>query len=302
MSVLHNVWQSVEEGLTALGDIIWDAAHMIVAMGNAPKCLKSAILLPVDGSLFNGQTAEVYLGEYPTGKYAKRLNAGAFASQSFTITIPWQATDWRKQYHTIYLSLPYCGTVTFPAQELISASSLFVVCYVAQNGAVTYDVSAVGNHNVQLGTYYGNCAGAFMIGESQTSILSSLASTCTAVGGAAATVAAMATGNVAGAITSGASTLTGAIGAMQPCTSMVGGGGGGAYTGGYIASCWTAFHDTTIDPASVAAVMGTPTMSAKQIGTLTGFVKCFNASVAAEAETPTLEKINAYLNGGFYYE
>ena len=276
---------------------------MIVAMGNAPKCIKSAVLLPVDGSLFSGDTLPIYLGEYPTGKSGKRLNAGAFASQSFNITIPWQATDWRKQYHTVYLSLPYCGVLTFPASELINASSFFVVCYVSQNGAVTYEVAAVGaSHTVSIGTYYGNCAGAFMIGESQTSLLTSLAATSSAISGAVATAGAIATGNFAAGAAAGAATISGTLASMQPCTSMVGGGGGGAYTSGYIASCWTAFHDTTVDPASVSASIGTPAMAQKQINTLSGFIQCSNASVAAQAETPTLEAINAYLNGGFFYE
>lgn len=302
MSVIHNIWTSVEEGLTALGDIIWDAAHMIVAMGNAPKCIKSAVLLPIDASLFAGSNEPISLGEYPTGVTGRKLNAGAVARQNFTISIPWQVNDWRRIYHTIYLMLPYSGVIVVPASEVISATGFHILCSVSQNGAVTYEVSAVGNENIGIGVYYGNCAGAFMIGESQTSLLTSISAASSAVGGAAATLAAAATGNVAGAVAAGAGTLSGTLCSMQPNSSMVGGGGGGAYTGSYIASCATIFHDTTVAPDSVAASIGTPAMAQKQIGTLTGYVQCHGASVAADAETPTLEKINAYLNGGFFYE
>lgn len=302
MSVIHNVWNSIEEGLTAIGDIIWDAAHMIVAMGNAPKCLKSAVLLPVDTDLFSGSTENIFLGEYDTKKTGKRINAGAFASQSFTISIPWQATDWRKIYHTIYLSLPYCGVITFPASELINATSFFVVCYVSQNGAVTYEVSAVGNHTVEIGCYYGNCAGAFMIGESQTSLLTSLAATSSAINGAVATAGALATGNFAAAAAGGASAISGTLAALTPCNSMVGGGGGGAYTSNYIASCWTAFHDTTVSPDSISATIGTPAMAQKVIGTLSGYVQTQGASVEVAAEQPIRDRINQLLDGGIFYE
>lgn len=275
---------------------------MIVAMGNAPKCLKSAVLLPVDSDLFSGTVENIWLGEYNTGKTGKRLSAAAVASQTFTIQIPWQATDWRKLYHTVYLSLPYAGVITFPASELINATSFNITCGVSQNGAVTYLVSAVGNHTVDLGYYYGNCAGAFMIGESQTSLLTSLAATSSAISGAVATAGALATGNFAAAAAGGASAISGTLASLTPCNSMVGGGGGGAYTSQYIASCWTAFHDTTVAPESVSASIGTPAMAQKVIGSLSGYVQTQGASVEVAAEQPIRDKINQLLDGGIFYE
>lgn len=309
MSIVHNVWNSIEEGITALGDILWDAAHMIVAMGNAPKCIKSAVLLPVSADDFRGENAIIWLGEYRTGLTGKALHSRAVASQSCSITIPWQANDWRRLYHTVYLFLPYSGVVNIPASEVISASSILVTCFVSQSGAVTYEVNAA--HGTQgqsdyavsdIGVYYGNCAGAFMIGESQSSLLTSLSATSAAITGVAATVAAASTGSVLSTAATGANTLTGVLSSMQPCTSMVGGGGGGAFASSYIPSITTVFHDTTVAPDSVSAAIGTPTMSVKTLGTLSGYIQCSGASVTAAAETPTLEKINAYLNGGFYYE
>lgn len=309
MSVIHNVWNTIEEGLTALGDIIWDAAHMIIAMGNAPKCIKSAVLLPVDGDLFNGQTATIYLGEYNTGLTGKALSAGAVASQFFTIDIPWQANDWRRIYHTIYLELPYAGVITIPASEVIRASGLMVTCFVSQTGAVTYEITAAQGEAGQsgysicaVGTYYGNCAGSFMIGESQTSLLTSLSATSAAIGGAASMMASVAAGSVAGAVASGASTINSVLSSLQPCTSMIGGGAGGAYTSGYVPACCTVFHDTTVAPDSVSSAIGTPTMAVKTIGSLSGYVQTANASVDVAAEQPIRDKINQLLDGGIFYE
>lgn len=309
MSVIHQVWTTIEEGLTALGDIIWDAAHMIVAMGNAPKCIKSAILLPVSADDFRGENAVIWLGEYRTGLTGKALHSRAVASQTCSISIPWQANDWRKLYHTIYLFLPYSGVVNIPASEVISASSILITCFVSQSGAVTYEVNAA--HGTQgqsdyavsdIGVYYGNCAGAFMIGESQSSLLTSLSATSAAITGVAATVSAATTGSVLSAAATGANSITGVLSSMQPCTSMVGGGGGGAFASSYIPSITTVFHDTTVAPDSVSAAIGTPAMAVKTIGSLSGYVQTANASVNVAADAPIRQRINQLLDGGIFYE
>lgn len=40
----------------------------------------------------------------------------------------------------------------------------------------------------------------------------------------------------------------------------------------------------------------------RQISTLTGYMQCVNASVACKGTQAEIEEINAFLNGGFYYE
>lgn len=47
---------------------------------------------------------------------------------------------------------------------------------------------------------------------------------------------------------------------------------------------------------------GRPLYESRKINTLTGFVKCANASIDIDAPLPERNKINDYLNSGFYYE
>ena len=49
-------------------------------------------------------------------------------------------------------------------------------------------------------------------------------------------------------------------------------------------------------------VYGRPSHKNLQISTLSGFIKCQAASIALDAPDTEIEKVNNYLNGGFYYE
>lgn len=59
------------------------------------------------------------------------------------------------------------------------------------------------------------------------------------------------------------------------------------------------YYDTPIDGIEVN---GRPLGRYVQINTLSGYVKCQNASIDIEGHIDEINEINAYLNGGFYYE
>lgn len=50
------------------------------------------------------------------------------------------------------------------------------------------------------------------------------------------------------------------------------------------------------------AHFGRPLCSVRQISTLSGFIKCASASIALAAPDTEIDRVNAYLNSGFYYE
>lgn len=272
--------------------------RQLIATGKAPDCIKSALVVPVDASRFPGTVTAVCLGDYETGIQAKLLTATARATETFTIPIPWQSTDWRRNapYHSVYVYLPYAGVVSLPASELIGAASLTVNLTVTQNGSVVYSVNVRGGVLFKTG---GNCASNLLVGASNINPLSAFGGI--AVGaGAAAGVAAAAT--PLGAVAAGAAGLVGMFNSIAPIPSSIGGGGGGAFTSGYIPQCATIFHDTNVAPDSIAATMGTPTFAQKLLSTLSGFVQTRNVSVSAPAEGPILDRINGLLDGGVYIE
>ena len=148
----------------------------------------------------------------------------------------------------------------------------------------------------------GNCASNYMIGSSNINPLTAVTSVGAAVGSVAAAVA---SGGAALPVVGAAGATGAAFGCMNnvyglPCS--VGGMGGGAFTGGEQSEVIVVSHDTNVTPDSVSASIGTPAMEQKSLGSLSGFVQTANASVAAPAEAPILDEINAFLNGGVFME
>lgn len=277
-----------------LADILASGMRQLIASGKATDCIKSAILLPVDSSQFSGSSETIYLGEYDTGITGKKIRADAVATQVLTVNIPWQASDWRRNapYTNVYLSLPYVGMVPLSPSELIGVSALTITVYISQNGSIVYEVVPSGQYGI-IGRYSGNCGSSYMVGASNFTPMQAL----TSIGGAVAAAGASLINPMAGA-----AVLAGTMNGSAQLPACVGGSGGGAMTSGYIITCWTVYHDTAVDPASVSAAMGTPAMAVKTLSTVPGFVQTRGASVAAEAPEPILAVINSTLDGGVFIE
>ena len=92
------------------------------------------------------------------------------------------------------------------------------------------------------------------------------------------------------------------INAVQQVPTCVGGTGGGAGADGWQVTCVVVYHDTTVDPSSVSAAIGTPAMAVKTIGTLSGFIQTKEASVNASCYEDVRTEINSLMDGGFFYE
>lgn len=281
-------------GLPELIDMLGSGMRQLIASGKATDCIKSAILLPISSSEFSGTSETIYLGEFDTGISGMRVRADSVAFQSVSVSIPWQASDWRRNspYTNIYLSLPYVGMVPLSPSEVIGISSLTISVYISQNGSIVYEVYPAGQTGL-IGRFSGNCGSSYMVGASNFTPMQAL----TSIGGAVAAAGTALVNPMAGA-----AVLAGTMNGSAQLPACVGGSGGGAMTSGYIITCWTVYHDTAVDPASVSAAMGTPAMSVKTLSTVPGYVQTRGASVAAEAPEPILAVINSTLDGGVFIE
>ena len=96
--------------------------------------------------------------------------------------------------------------------------------------------------------------------------------------------------------------LAGTMNGSQQLPACVGSSGGGALTSGYIITCWTVYHNTNVDPASVSAAIGTPKMASQAVGAVPGYVQTRAASVDADAPDYILAEINSALDGGVFIE
>lgn len=280
--------------LAGLSDVLAAGMRQLISSGKATDCIKSALMLPVSPNEFPGVSETIHLGEFDTGITGKKIAASAVAFESVSVSIPWQASDWRRNapYHSIYLSLPYVGMAPLSPSELMGVSALTISVYISQNGGIIYEVYPAG-HTGLIGRFSGNCASNYMVGASNFTPMQAFTTIGGAVTAAAATFANP---------TAGAAMLAGTMNGSQQLPACVGSSGGGALTSGYIITCWTVYHNTNVDPASVSAAIGTPKMASQAVGAVPGYVQTRAASVDADAPDYILSEINSALDGGVFIE
>ena len=289
------------DSLKYIMDTIGKFSTQKISQPSASECIKSAIILPCANSLITESVgSDLYLGEFDTGVDANF--AKDFAQFNYTVAIPWQFSDWRRQspYTNVYLQLPYVGLISLVSETLVGYTSLDIdVVIDVLSGNLLYKVSA-GGHLV--GFYPTNISSGYPIGSSNVSESKAQASI---IGGLVGSAVASATisNPVSGAVAVGASAITGFLGATMPMPMSIGSGGGSAFMdGNNNIICFTECHNTNVSPDSVSGFMGTPTMQVKSLAGLTGYVECKCASVALPASDETITRVNNMLNGGIYIE
>ena len=163
------------------------------------------------------------------------------------------------------------------------------------SGEITYRLR-LGANASDIGRYSGNISIDVPIGKSAVDTVKSAKMVAGGIGAGALK------GGWIGAI---GGAIAGTIGAiyndMTPETNMIGGSGNKAELANIVGS----IHLTRRQfgsrdfPTSVA---GRPLMQNVTLSSLTGFVKCGNASVPVNAHASERDAINSFLNSGFYIE
>lgn len=303
-------WNTVEEALESLGNILCQTDILGNAYQDAPNQIKSCIWVPFDDLQFaDGSSGGLYLGAYAT-HISPLFARTAPVITTTSLTIPWHYSDWRRAVcEDVYLYLPMVGYVSLSGDSLTHTSSLSVkTSATITDGVITYEVSAGGDI---IGVYGGQCAANYPIGISQQASAGEVLQTM--IAGAEKMVAAG-----IGASLSPSSIAMSAIGvgfetantAYQVYNTsntrhntVIGGIGGGAGAGLDLnAKCYTVAHPTVISPSAMQATMGIPTMQPVTLSSLSGYCQCANAHVEAALDGPELDAIDAYLNSGFYIE
>lgn len=297
---------TIEEIVNRLADAIANGFRQLVGSTNAADCIKSAFLIPIPYSYISGTTETVKLGIYNTHKTGKK-RASRGIQTSMNVSIPWQASDWRRNapYTEIYLYIPFIGVIQYPASALIGATWFNILVAIDETAGdaiftVSIDTASGGSATKVIGQYSANIAASFPIGASNITPAALGTSVLAAAGVAAAAVAT----SGAAAVAAGTAGIMGEINSATPIPSSIGSAGGGALLAlwGYAPRCMVIFHDTNVAPSSVSAVIGTPTNQVKSLSGLTGYVETRNASVAGGMTDSERMAINKYLDGGIYIE
>lgn len=292
---------SVENAISDAGrflvELFQSTALAATYMGSIADCIRNCYVLPIDPAAWGGSLAGVYLGRHSTGRQGYSLSAAErVLHDSATVTIPWQASDWRRNapYHEIYLYIPAVGLTTISPSDVIDEVAIHVDVEVDKlSGDAIFNV---GTASKVLAQYTTNVAVNIPVGASNIN----------------PSRAAMAIGDTLGAIASGdiGRTLSDSLGlanAITPQPMSIGSNGGGAFLGlvsfqGKKVYCFTVFHDTTVAPSSVSSEKGTPYNAVLSLASVTGYVQTAGASVSGVMTDTEREKINQLMDGGIYIE
>lgn len=289
----------IENGLTWLAQCAYAAIKQLIATGKADDSIRSAFMLPFTAGSMGDAPERVFLGDYDTGLTASRI-VNRTKGDSATVSIPWQASDWRRNapYHEIFLYVPYIGLIEISPSDVVGETALRVHMEVDLLSGDTICTISTDNANHVIAQYNTNLGAPYAIGSSNINP----ASAATAViGGAATVVSALATGGISAA--AGTAGIIGLANAMQAQPTCIGSNAGGAAVGlSARVVCYTIFHDTVVTPSSVSATIGTPTNAVMSLGSISGYVQTASASVAGAMTDTEREEINSLLDGGVYLE
>ena len=215
--------------------------------------------------------------------------------------------DTNNEYTQYTLSLPGVGFVPLNAEFVGSCiknnMQISVDVYVdIVNGGVTYDISSYEagqiNYKGPYAQFKGNISVDVPIGKSSGNPIRTATTYMSGLAGGGGSAAA---GNVvSGAATIFSSQLEAISNNIRPQVSMIGGNGNKADLRNHTTITLTRRQYGSKDYPT--AVAGRPLMQNVQLSTLSGFVKCGNASVPVNAHASERDAINSFLNSGFYIE
>lgn len=289
----------VVDSIMEIGTTITTGLRQLVGTGSAPNAIRSAMIVPIASGLISGTSETIYLGMYDSGITGKRIT-GRIIGNIIHVGIPWQATGWERNepYHHLYLYLPYVGLIHLPTSDLLNVGSLTISYQIdAVAGTLDYTVyaGAASGVGIAIGHYAANIGSPMAIGASNFTPLQA-ASILSA--GAAGAAGIMAAGGALGAVAAGAASIMGILNNAAPLPSSVGSNGGlsGIEFAGY---CQTSYRAAS---AAVAPVIGSPTMAAVQLGTVSGYCQTRAASVAVSAPDGIRQEINSLLDSGVFIE
>ena len=228
-----------------------------------------------------------------------------------SITIPWDSSqDFTEcaPYTAMKLLVPMYGLVDLNAADFVSASSVVLdYRYDITTGDVTMIISA-GTSGAILQTLQFNVAVDVPIAAITREAGSIMSSTGGLAGSVLGLGASIATGNVAGAAASGVAAITSAAslglnmnGASVSVKGAIQGRAGLAYGDKPQLMLYMMKHADPTRAAHVAAV-GRPVQACDIISNFSGYIQCSDASVSMPGTATEKDRVNSYLNSGFFYE
>lgn len=267
---------------------------------NPFQYIVSCVYVPVDISS-RLTTATVYVGYWSLG-----LTAGKLVDVRpvpVTLTLTWPATPHPNESRGTYV---YCGPYTevdLDVQPFGHVQLPSDIVYADGGVSLAIEIDVI----TGVGTcYVGGRGSPYMTMQSMVGVTIQMAqmardymgTATTAISGVAGTVGAALSGDIAGAIASGASAIDSTVRSQVPRLSTLG------RTGGFSALTTPVIliirYRAIVDEDNNR--LGRPLCKEKTISTIPGYILCENAAVNTRGTSEENSMIVDFMNGGFYYE
>lgn len=289
--------------------------------GSPMDFIQSCIWVPVDGTGFVGTLKlNLYLGDSVVGDYSTTPPEPANISV-YPITTPvkelspivslslgskWQDFRDNQPYTSASLFLPGVGLTDLNINDFYDSNNVNVqTIFDITTGDCTYKIYDDTNELLKTITF--NTAASVSLSQVNINAGGALTGIGGAVGGIVGLGMSAVAMNPLGMAGSAVGILAGASSAImaanQRSTSIKGTNGGRSGFYDALASVVVIRQDTEdCDDASYIARIGRPVGLTHAISNHSGFVQCENASVNVGGTSLEKDRVNQYLNTGFYYE
>lgn len=275
-------------------------------MDSVCGCIK----LPININNFTGVSEHIYFGSYDSQVTGLRLttktlyghNNIALNASAYSLNKTYQNAP---PYSTYSVYLPFVGCVNLDYQAIWSNWQLNLWTYVdLTTGDIIYKIMNEDDTSV-FATYSGNCASDVPISNQKASATKSLAAVGLLIGGAAGAVFTAATGGAGAAVLG-----TFAAGATSSLATAISGLEVHTQTSGSISSALGCKPGVDVVISIYKKViggfnqteMGLPVYQNGSPSSHAGFCQFVSASISVPGFAEECDRINTFLNSGFFYE
>lgn len=272
----------------------------------------SCTWVPFSQTEIPGASAAVKVSNHTCSTTARKISNPPTRASSVTITIPWYYSDFRRNapITTVSAWIPGYGYISLNSGDLVGMSNLkFEFMADCVTGDICCNIiDSVSSDVIQSVSY--NTAVSVPLSRYTQNVQEFISQTAGFIGSSIGLMGSipLATMNPAGVGMAAASTLasgaTLALAANSRDVSIKGGVGGRAIIAHGIDVELYTFSMETEDPdaANYIAAWGRPVGRTQAISNHSGYVQCDGASVANVGTPIEKDRVNQYLNTGFFYE
>lgn len=288
-----NLWTQIKQQLSDPMSAIIDCRYLPIAITN-----------------MHTATERMKFGDYSSGLDGNVLTNRFYSSSIQSLSLPvreWLTDTYAEgaPYLTMTMYLPFVGVVPLDIAYVRSNWTLYFQIHVDLcTGDVVYKIFSDSAGNRLAATYSGNCSSECPVSNKGFNAIGQVGGIATMIGGAAATVAAVATG-----------------GAALPAVAAIGGGFGAAavssevhtQTNGAVSSALGQYVGSSIQVTAYKKtpahgltdsyyVTGLPCNKVATIKNHAGYLVMQSPSIAIDGTDSERDMINDYLANGFFYE